>query len=210
MWMIPTVKDNPYLSEFECHYRKATPAGKETIGGATGVIARDSGGRTVQQFNCDHLGGFLPVGGFLPPVITIVIDPITQMLHWVDRESSTTLVSSRLPTGLSAASVPRDIVGATWPTLFPGSAPGDTFIGEKIIEGMRSRGYRRLGQGGQLIEFWVADELQAIILGEISWDGLEMSLRVHDIRQGEPNPELFAIPAPDQSDRIFDLHLNPL
>lgn len=200
--MIPTIKDTPYLGEFECHYRKTNLSGEEITGNATGVIARDSSGRSVQQYNSN------PFGCLVPPVVSIILDPVTQMLHVVDRESSTTLVSSPVTTGFSTAPVPIDSVGIT--SVFRGPAPSDTLIGEEIIEGMRCRGYLRLGGRMQETEFWVADELQDTILARISADGFESSFRVHDIRQGEPNPELFAIPALDERDGIIDCHLTPL
>lgn len=202
--MIPTIKDTPYLGEFEYHYRKSNPSGEEITGDATGVIARDSSGRSVQQFNSN------PFGGLVPPVMAIILDPVTQMLHVVDRESSTTLVSSPVETGFSTAPAHIDSVGVTSPTLFRDPAPSDTVIGEEVIEGMRCRGYRRLGQRIQQIEFWVADELQDTILARISADGFESSFRVHDVRPGEPNPELLAIPALDERNGIIDCHLTPL
>ena len=202
--MIPTIKDTPYVGEFESHYRTTSACGEEVTGDVTGVIARDSSGRRVQQYNSN------PFGGLAPSVIAIILDPVTQMLHVVDRESSTTLVSSPVPTGFSTAPVPIDSVGVTSPTLFRDPGPNDIFIGEEIIEGMRCRGYRRLGRCLQEIEFWVADELQDSILTRISADGFELSFRVHDIRQREPNAELLAIPVLDERDVIIDCHLAPL
>jgi hypothetical protein len=201
--MIPTIKDTPYLGEFECHYRKTFPSGEEITGDVTGVIARNSSGRRVQQYNSNPFG-------FVPPLLAIILDPITQILHVVDRKSSTMLASSRVPTELSTAPAPIDSQGITAPTLFRDPAPRDTFIGEEVIEGMKCRGYRRLGGRMQEIEFWVADELQDTILARISADGFESSFRVHDIRQGEPDPELFAIPSLEDMGDIVDFHLTLL
>jgi hypothetical protein len=201
--MIPTIKDTPYVGVFECHHRTTNACGEDITRDVTGVIARDSSGRSVQQYSSNSFGGLVP------PVLAIILDPVTQMLHVVDRESSTTLVSSPVPTGFSTAPAPFDSVGVTSPTLFRDPAPNDTFIGEEVIEGMRCRGYRRLGRRMQEIEFWVAEELQDTILARISADGFESSFRVHDIREREPNPELLAIPALDERDGIIDCHLTP-
>ncbi len=65
--MIPTIKDTPYLGEFECHYRKTNLSGEEITGNATGVIARDSSGRSVQQYNRN------PFGGLVPPLLAIIL-----------------------------------------------------------------------------------------------------------------------------------------
>jgi hypothetical protein len=62
--MIPTIKDTPYLGEFECHYRKTAPDGSEITGDATGVIARDSSGRSVQQYDSNSLGDLVPHATF--------------------------------------------------------------------------------------------------------------------------------------------------
>jgi hypothetical protein len=202
--MIPTIKDTPYVGEFECHYRTTNACGEEITGDVTGIIARDSSGRSVQQYSSN------PFGDLVPPGIAIILDPVTQMLHVVDRESSTTLASSPVPTGFSTAPVPIDGVGVTSLTLVRYPGPNDTFIGEKVIEGMSCRGYRRLGRRIQEIEFWVADELQDTILASISAVGFESSFGVHDIRQREPNPELLAIPVLDERDGIIDCYFAPL
>jgi hypothetical protein len=202
--MIPTVKDNPYVCEFECRYNRATHAGEKFSSQATGVIARDSSGRRVQAFN------YNPFGSLAPFRIAIILDPATEMFHVVDRESSATLVSSPARTDLLA--VPAPVVGAGFasPVLFYGSAAGDTFLGRQVIEGMRCRGYRRLGRARLEIEFWVADELQDTVLARLTSGGFESTFRTHSVRRGEPDLELLTIPPPDEGGRIFDFHFAPL
>ena len=205
--MIPTIKDTPYVGEFEWHYRTTNAWGEEVTGDVKGVIARDSSGRSVQQYDSN------PFCGLVASVMSIILDPVTQMLHVVDRESSTTVVSSSVPIGLSSAPVPIDGVGVTSPTLFGDPGPNDTFIGEEVIEGMNCRGYRRLGRRIQEIEieFWVADELQDTLLARVSAGGFESSFRVHNIRKTEPNPELLAIPVLEETDGDgIDFHFAPL
>ena len=204
--MIPTIKNTPYIGEFENHYRTTNACGEEITGAVSGIIARDSSGRSVQLFSSN------PFGGLFPPVVAIILDPVTQMLHMVDRESSTTLVSCPFPTGFSTPPVPIDGVGVTSLTLCRYPAPNDTFVGEKVVEGMSCRGYRRLGRRIQEIEieFWVADELQDTILASLSAVGFESSFGVHNIRQREPNPELLVIPVLDESDGMIDCSLAPV
>ena len=70
-----------------------------------------------------------------------------------------------------------------------------TYIGQQQIEEFTCHGYISDQPEGDIIEYWVSEELQEVLLAKSISNDKESTLRLFDIRRVEPDSELFTVPA---------------
>jgi hypothetical protein len=173
------VEDRPFQAQFELVALRRSAGGETTRRVTRGAVYRAQNGRSRRE---------VYAGDRAEKVIkTIIIhDPTKHEGYLLDPESKTFF---RMPIGGTAESGEGGASGAELPA-FDGED-----IGRKVIDGLACRGYRRGGAAGGVLEYWVAEELlEAVWVRSLEGDH-EDTLRVFDIRRGEPDGKLFTVPA---------------
>lgn len=181
--MLPRVGGKPYEAEFERFSVTSLPGGQTSTGTKTGVVARDSSGRELEQERVQAETGEYTFG------IARIYDPVGATDYIVDRQSKTILSAYHISHGIGMTIDVGDIAIA----LPVGRVPeGGDSTGRQVIEGQPCPGYRHTTAAGTL-EYWVSEELQAIILLRVVTKNCESTFRVYNISRREPDSGLFAI-----------------
>lgn len=176
------VKDRPFQARFELVAVRRSAGGETSRRVTRGAIYRDAAGRgRREEYAGDGAGKVIK---------TIIIhDPVKHEGYLLDPESKTFFtMPMQGPAGRGGSG-----------TSEPGAEQLPTFdgedIGRKVIDGLACRGYRRNGSGGAVVEYWVAEELlEAVRVRSLDGDA-DDTLRVFDVRRGEPEGRLFTVPA---------------
>lgn len=182
--MLPRIPDKPYEAKFEHICLRNLPGGEVASTSKTGVVARDSNGREVEQEHILSSSGGQAFG------IAKIYDPVGARSYILDRLSKTILNMSPISGGMGMTVD----VGDTAVVLPIGRMPeGGSRMGRQVIEGQICTGYRQSIVNGTL-EYWVSDELQALILIRTASEDRKTTYRIYDIRRREPDTGLFSIP----------------
>lgn len=182
--MLPRVQGNPYEAEFECFTVKSLPGGQTCTSTKTGVIARDSSGRELEQQLVQPETGEHIFG------IAKIYDPVGATDYIVDRQSKTILNAHHISQGMGITIDVGDVAIA----LPVGRVPeGGESIGRQVIGGLPCAGYRHTTMRGTL-DYWISEELQAIVLLRVVSETGESTFRIYNICRREPDSGLFSIP----------------
>jgi len=194
--MLSCVQEKPYEADCEWVYVNRLPSGEVVTSTTSGMVARDSSGRRLQQ--CEVIKS---EGDAEREVWSAnIYDPESQTLHFIDLRSGTTLGSLPLALGLdhAGAEAPALDIDVKWtPPRLDEPESTERMQGQQVIEGMLCTGYCRKA-GGWEIEYWVADELEETLRYRVETGDLKATVRVFNILRSEPDPELFAIRPPGQ------------
>jgi len=169
------VKNKPFQTDLEHTIIQKLPDGQLQKYSLAGKICRDSSGRRRQEV-------YLKTEDNLSVNLITIQDPIAQTISVLDVNNM-------------VASVERfQISNDRGSALSPESRSIDRAEIAKEIEGQICYRFQTRLPDGSKLEAWFSPELKETLLENISSATEEKIMRLYNIRQVEPDPELFVIP----------------
>jgi hypothetical protein len=201
--MLPRILGKPYEADCEWVLVQQLSSGQTSTVITSGMVARDSSGRRLDQREVEKREGAPERQVWM----ATIYDPISQTLSHLLLQSGRAItlpVTVRVDeSGLEIPTI--EIEGKRGDFMLDLPQCADGIVGERMMEGVHCTGYyRKLGAGS--VEYWFADELEATIWSRATMGDLEVTTRVYNILESEPDPELFVVP-PQDPDQIGDSYM---
>jgi hypothetical protein len=194
-----TVTGQPFSAQVEMEGTRTLADGTRSTHKGTGMLYRDSEGRTRHEMTLGVLGPFASAGD--PPHMVFINDPVASAHYALDATNRTarkmTLPAGRPPHEMAAQDgrhqPPFDIKTES--------------LGKQVIEGIEAEGTRSVitipaGTHGNdsavevVSERWYSQELQAVVMSKHSDPRMgEHVYRLTNIKREEPARSLFEVPA---------------
>ena len=174
-------RGRPYQARYQQVCTKKTRDGQVLQETLSGAVFRDNDGRLRKELR-------LPDTLAEVTQIALLTDPAKESIYILDLQSKTFLkerfpVSKREPGRESTFATKKDLSGED----------GEELV-ERELEGLICHGHR-CQLADAVVEFWYSDELMEVLLEKRASPVEENTLRLFEIRQVEPDSELFSIPA---------------
>lgn len=176
-------KNRPFQARYEKRFLRKSTTGQTSQRIKTGVIYRDTDGRTRREEISDSE---IPPDNFSGTAV--VNDAAKQELYFLD-VGSKTFLRSRSFDAIEEASDEEAS------DLLKDAAGKGILIGERMIEGFICRGYRMNQPESGVIEYWISEELSDVLLAKSRSTKEEITLKLLSIRRDEPDGSLFTVPA---------------
>lgn len=199
-----TVTGQPFSAQVEIDSTRTLADGTRSTHKGTGVIYRDSDGRTRHEMTLGVLGPFASAGD--PPQMVFINDPVASTHYALDATNRTarkmTLPSSKRPP--RALNEQSEQSGRHQPPPFDIKTES---LGKQVIEGIEAEGTRSVitipaGVHGNdspvevVSERWYSQELQTVVMSKHSDPRMgEHVYRLTNIKREEPARTLFEVPA---------------
>ncbi|MFN2454090.1 MAG: DUF4412 domain-containing protein [Pyrinomonadaceae bacterium] len=179
------IQGAPFQAQYERIDLEKLPDGKTLQQIKTGVIYRDTYGRSRREINTKTSSEVSSSES------TIIHDPIKQEAYFLETESKT----------FSTVSMPDvPVVGAEPSSnILENLSERGEYIGRQLIEGLNCYGYRVNQSGDGVIEYWVAKEIQDVLLGKYTNSYKTITMRLFDVRIIEPDSRMFTV-SPEYKD----------
>ena len=173
------IKDKPFHARYERIALEKLPDAQTVRQERHGAIYRASDGRSrTVKYEKDKM----------TEIEAIIHDPVQGKAYFLDPESQTSY-----GTGLPGA--PSGAAAASFEEVLIAVASSSNDLGREVVEGFVCRGYGVTAPGGDTLEYWVSEELSAVLLAKNLRDNEEITFCLYDIERIEPESTLFAVPA---------------
>lgn len=194
-----TVTGQPFSAQVEMESTRTLADGTRSTHKGTGVIYRDSEGRTRHEMTLGVLGPFASAGD--PPQMVFINDPVASA-HYALDATNRTARKMTLPAGRP----PREMAEQGGQHQPPFDIKTES-LGKQVIEGIEAEGTRSVitipaGMHGNdspvevVSERWYSAQLQAVVMSKHSDPRMgEHVYRLTNIRREEPARSLFEVPA---------------
>jgi len=218
------VKGAPYSAAIANESIQTLADGNRIVQNSSGTIARDSQGRTRQDFVLPAIGDLSAANA---PHLVFIHDPVAGTSYTLNLTDKTAWKNAPPPPGMEAPGMA--VTSATFfvqagndappmpppPPMFlakrlPADDPAELSteqLGSQTMEGVTVTGVRttRTIPAGQIgndrpisivTEVWTSPELQTVISSKRSDPRVgEQTYRLTNVQRGEPDPSLFTVPA---------------
>jgi len=187
------IKGRPYKANYEDRLLKHHPDGKTSGDVQTGLVCRSKDGRERREFVFSGQDGEI-----------LLFDPNTSEIVTLQLAAKS---ASRLRLctdgGPAAVILPwRCKVAGPSGELLPTESPGTKYLGQREIEGITCRGFSKQDNSGMITEYWYSDELGGAVLVTSVGNQEEGTWKLTNIQLGEPDSQLFVVPA-DYHESVF-------
>jgi hypothetical protein len=194
-----TVTGQPFSAQVEIEGTRTLADGTRSTHKGTGVIYRDSEGRTRHEMTLGVLGPFASAGD--PPQMVFINDPVAGAHYALDANQRT---ARKMP--LPAGRPPHDMAEQSDRHQPPFDIKTES-LGKQVIEGIEVEGTRSVitipaGKFGNdspvevVSERWYSPALQAVVMSKHSDPRMgEHVYRLTNIKREEPVRSLFEVPA---------------
>jgi hypothetical protein len=118
----------------------------------------------------------------------IIYDPLQGKAYFLDPESQT-FYRTALPKAASGAEE------ASFAETLRAAASGSDDLGQKVIENFVCQGYGVTTPDGSTVEYWLSEELSALLAARSVRDNEEITFQLYDIQRVEPENHLLTVPA---------------
>jgi hypothetical protein len=192
-----TVTGQPFSAQVEMENTRTLADGTRSTHNSTGMIYRDSEGRTRHEMTLATLGPFASAGD--PPRMVFINDPVASTHYALDATNRTAHKMS-----LRVGGPPQEM---REPNHKPPFDVKTESLGKQVIEGIEVEGTRSVitipaGLHGNeqavevVSERWYSPELQTVVMSKHSDPGMgEHVYRLTNIKREEPARSLFEVPA---------------
>ncbi len=174
-------RGRPFQARYQQICTKKTPDGQVLQETLSGAVFRDSDGRLRKELRLPDMLAEVTQ-------IALLTDPAKESIYILDLQSKTFL-KERFPATLTERG--NELPAATKKDL---SGEDGEDLGERELEGLICHGHR-CHLSDDVVEFWYSDKLLEVVLEKRTNQDEENTLRLFEIRQVEPDSELFSIPA---------------
>jgi hypothetical protein len=175
------IKDKPFHARYERIALKKSPDAQAVRQERYGAVYRDGDGRSrTVKYGDDEAQ--------MTEVEAIIHDPLKGKAYFLDPESQT-FYATALPRASHAGGE------ASFEEVLSSAASHSDDLGQRVIEDLLCRGYGVAGPDGGTMEYWVSEEFSAVLLARSMRDHEEITFRLYDVRRGEPESQLFTVPA---------------
>lgn len=182
---IAGVQGAPFQARYERIDLEKLPDGQVSQRIKAGVIYRDTYGRSRREINTKA-----------SPEITrsesiVIHDPIKQEVYFLEIEPKTFSTMSMPDAPIAGAELSNNIL--------ENLSKRGQYIGQQLIEGFNCYGYRTNELESGTTEYWVAKEIQDVLLAKYTNDNKISTMRLSDVRIAEPDGKLFSV-SPEYKD----------
>lgn len=194
-----TVTGQPFSAQVEMESTRTLADGTHTTNKGTGMLYRDSEGRTRHEMTLGVLGPFASAGD--PPHMVFINDPVAGA-HYALDATNRTARKMTLPAGRP----PHEMAEQSGRHQPPFDIKTES-LGKQVIEGVEAEGTRSVitipaGKFGNdspvevVSERWYSPTLQAVVMSKHSDPRMgEHVYRLTNIKREEPERSLFEVPA---------------
>lgn len=170
------VRGAPFQARYERIDFKKLLNGQTVQQAKTGVFYRDANGRSRKEVNTKN-------SPEETESVIVIHDPVKQELCFLETKSKT------------FSKISMHGVEQPFNDVLENFSKQGEYIGQQLIEGLNCHGYRSNQLGSGTIEYWVAEELQEVLLAKSTSGDEESILRLFSIRHIEPDSRMFTVPA---------------